>query len=522
MSYERRFGRGSYGGFGRSPRLEAMPSHAPVGPVSWEGGLDYRVPGQAKPNSTDEMLDVELTARGALRRVAGLRSLEELSYSAQRVAVQHDLEGKAEIIFAAAPYLGVRKGTATTWTDVGLSAARDHFAFTNYGGTLIFSDLSERVWTRQPGEVGATLTEGIPPARDYTTFAGRVFAGGTLIDGRYEPAGIRWSGEGTYLGWDRIEDAGADFELLISNTIAGEEFVAWVPMSFDYLAAFCRGSIWVGRRTGLLQRPVDFSPRVTGLSTVIERTIQNTPQGVVYLETAGVHLFDGNSTRSVGAEIEAELLPIARGDEELFHSAYDPVERQYFLFTPTQTFVLQLETGRWLRRSVLAKAATAVAEFSSPLKWSELTDVWANLDGRWVDLGSQEMDYKGLVFLVTSQGEEHLAEQSRDELTNLGIPLRPYALFPPMAGEHEVETLGIGSVGINYRGGGVVQLAWDSMEEDLARVSEFTLTTKLRPFTYYKGVGATTSSARARLFILSGDPEIRQVTQWVQRRGRRV
>ena len=71
-------------------------------------------------------------------------------------------------------------------------------------------------------------------------------------------------------------------------------------------------------------------------------------------------------------------------------------------------------TAKAGERAGLAAVARAIAEWSGPFVSSELTDVWADLDGRvvWLD---QEKDYtpnqplhRALVFLKTQRGDKHL------------------------------------------------------------------------------------------------------------------
>ena len=368
--------------FGESRRIPGLPEMRERNFLNFSSGywaLDSKddVPETASPF----FIDFEVSRDDKLIRAPGTEQIEALSEVPDRMFIHGSLDYTAELLFIAPPFLGVKDESTTVFTDLGLKGA--WFAGTNFGGTYIFTD-GWNVYARQPESVSITEIPEAPIARTYATFAGRVVAGYALIDGQNESVGQVWSAANSnYLDWTGI---GSGFELLISNDLVGEKIVKNLPMGLNLMAVMMRNSIWIGRPTGLRDRPIDFLPRVEGLGAVNDRVCQATPVGVFFLSDSGVYSFDGNSTQPVSLQIDPDILPLNYSQIERYHATYDPTRQRYTLYTPTDTWVYDIKYQRWYRRSLTADDAVVFPRQADFIAWGELIGDWGDqADFRWMD-----------------------------------------------------------------------------------------------------------------------------------------
>src|SRR5690606_18505289 len=119
--------------------------------------------------------------------------------------------------------------------------------------------------------------------------------------------------------------------------------------------------------------------------TVNEETCAVTRFGVIFLSDSGVYLFDGNNAILISKQINQELLPLNLDEVDSYTAFYDPFSKRYFLFTPTGTWIYDLDYTRWYRRSMIAKAAGVLAEQFDKITWGELTGTWADQDNVWAE-----------------------------------------------------------------------------------------------------------------------------------------
>lgn len=319
-----------------------------------------------------------------------------------------------ELVMVDPPLIGFRDNDQNFWYNLGL-VDRGEFAATTFGGTYIFTD-GLKVWYRTgPGATPKPIPDA-PPARDYCSFAGRVFAFGTLIGGRWEPLGVRWiAASSDYRDWEGL---GSGFELLVNDVSSGDRIVAALPMNLDLIAVMMRNSIWIGRFTGNFLRPADFSPRVPGLGAVNKRVCKLSRFGVIFLSDSGVYLFDGNGATSISKSIDAELLPLDQDNIDLYHAVYDPTEKRYILFTPTVTWIYEIEYQRWHKRSFTCLSSVMWPRQIDGERWFEILGDWLSKGQLvWKDLAGRNLGDLSLYML----GDHFLGDEYADDYYQEGL-----------------------------------------------------------------------------------------------------
>jgi hypothetical protein len=312
------------------------------------------------------------------------------------LALHPTLNELVELVLVNEPYIGFRDTNEVYWYDLGL-VKRNEFASTTFGGSFIFSD-GLKVWARDGvGKTPKPVPEA-SPAVAYVSFAGRVFAFGTLIDGRWEPLGVKWTGASSnYTDWEGL---GAGFELLINDVSSGDKIVSALPMGLDTVAIMLRQSIWIGRFTGQFDRPADFSVRVPGIGAVNSRVSALSRFGVIFLADNGVYMFDGNTASLISEQINSELLPIDYDRLDEYHATYDPSQKRYFLFTPSVTWVLDVESQRWHKRTFTCRSAVMWPSQIDGTRWFEILGNWNNQDSFiWRDFAGKNIGDLGLYML---------------------------------------------------------------------------------------------------------------------------
>lgn len=419
MDFPSSFRRQSGAGTGHS--IQRLPEMHVADFLDFSGGLVLATTDKTVPqNSSPYAPNMEVTRDGRLRRAAGTTSLEEFDgHEPKRMVVHGSLDFTAELLIFAPPFLGVRKVSETTWTDVGLRESLLNYAYANFGGTFIFTDGSQ-VYARQSDD-GANLevVPDAPVAGAYASWAARMWAANTVIDGRFEPLGIRWSDpDSDYRNWD-----GLNFELLINEISDGDRIMALKPMGFDFMAILMRKSIWVGTRTGLVERPGDLKPRVPGAGSVNGRTPASTRFGVIYLSDDGVHVFDGNESPMVSAAINPELLPLDYEQIEEYSGLYDSTSERYLLHTPGGvTWVYELERQRWFKRLIQVYSSVSIPQQTDFVTWADLVGTWDDQAPlSWSDYGGTSVGKAQVVFLGDELGTSRaIAQEDWDSDTMFG------------------------------------------------------------------------------------------------------
>jgi len=505
-NYRRDLGRGGYGTYGEGQRLdpETLPKLEWDTYNSFKGGYNSSDSRQNTPAGfSPYSCDVEVTANDRLRRAPGVLVAEALpGHSPVQMVMHTSLGYVPELLLFDPPYMGIRGASgATTWYNVGLPAAPRGFAHTHFGEELIFSSGAGSVYRRLPGGTALTALPQAPPAETYATFGSRVFAGNVLSGGTQEPLGIMWSAANSDSGdWS---GSGSSYELLVSNTGAHEKIVAMLPLSFDIMAIMCRHSVWVGLRTGQLERPADFQARKAA-GAIHDRACALVGQAVAYLSDDGVRLFDGNVSSIISQEINADLLPLDQAALESYVVYYHEKTQKLYVLTPDGTWIRDMFYQRWERRSLVAKDASVYPTS--------------------VTIGGvpRTTDFYNLFFLLDNQAAARvLGLESHDASDNAGVAMTPLWEFPLKQGRYGTQLVTHSQAMLNYSGAGSIKLYHPDTEGDYVETRRVELPTATNRW-LTTGLGATGTGLGSRLEILAGDVEVIELqTGFVVRGPRR-
>lgn len=521
-NFRNKVGKG-FGSYGRGHNLSRLPEAVWIKHADFSGGYDSRDASEDQPrNSTPNSLDMEVDRKNRITPVPGTSQLELFEgRQVKQVALHASLDNSAELVFFDPPFIGVKQSGETRWYDVGLHPSRRPFAWANFGSTLIFSNGVGGVYARQPGSTTVEVLDRAPEAASYTSFAGRVFAASGIIEGNWEPLGVRWSAASSdYRDWRGL---GSGFELLIDDLTVGDHIVALRPLGLSFLAVCLRKSIWVGRATGLRDRPVDFQPRVTGLGFVNSRSVVTTRFGVIGLSDGGVYLFDGNTARHVSPQIDQDLLPLRVDQLDQYHAAYNPIMLHYYLFTPDYLWVYDIEAERWYRRSLTSDSAVMFAEQASGTTWAELSGTWADQQQPWMDYKPLETDEAQFMLLKRTPEGTVLGLEDAGSFSNWGEPMKPYWDVPYTEGQYANMLLTTQRVGLRYEGSGTINVYLPDNEGVLRQItSEYSLNAYTGQRTRVLHGNHTGLFTGSRLEVLAGRPRISRLEFGVLPRGPRI
>lgn len=517
---------GSFSRYGTGYRIDptAIPTIQWLQYNDFSGGYVSATARDAIPkNASGNALDVEIDRRGRLVPVPGTTQVELIaSRTLTQVALHASLSEGSELLFFDPPFIGVRSGSSTAWQNVGLPTSPEPFTWANFGSSLIFGNGRIGTYVRQPRSNAIQLLSKAPAASTYASFAGRVFAGRAIIDGNREDLGIVWSAaDSDYTDWTSF---GAGFELLIdSMTESGDRVIALRPMGLDFMMIGCRRSIWVATRTGLTTRPADFKSRVPGLGFVNEQTVRTTRYGVLGLTDIGVALFDGNQASIISESINGDLLPLDMSHLDQYVGAYNPDMAQYYLFTPTFTWVFDLEKKYWIKRSVHARAAVAFATQLTGKRWQDMTGTWGQQTTAWEDLGSADTNDTNFYLVNPVTGGTSLSVEDIASSSNFGTAMLPRWELPLADGRYLNQLLTIQRVLLRYEGSGHINL-WlpDANGVMQLRSSDYNLPGTSAPNTKVLFGTSTGLGASALVEFTSGRPAISRLDLGILERGPRI
>jgi hypothetical protein len=517
QNYDRKFGNEGYGTYGRGNYLQQLPTPQRIAFSDFSGGLDMRNSREdTPPNASPNSLDVEVTKQDSIRPVPGTTTVEVLTRDAKQVLLQASLDYTSELIMFDAPFIGVKRGDETVWFDAGLAVADRLFASVNFGGTLVFSNGNTGLFMRESGKDEVELIEHGPAAHSLASFAGRIFAGASIIGGNREPLGISWSGSSSDPEeWDAFTEEGAQTgagsELLIDDMIQGNYIVALRTMGLDFMAIFMRNSIWIGRRTSQLLRPADFQPRVTGVGAVNEATCAVTRFGAVHLHDSGVYLFDGNNTILVSEQINRELLPLDMEQLNLYRAAYNPITKLYFLFTPVCTWVFDLEGRRWQKRSIIALGASIFAPQLPAKTWAELLGTWGAQTGTWEDYKAQELPGLEFLYLGEENEETVLAKEDAGSRANFSTAMEPFWETSLVPVGTRKRLVAIKEIVYSYEREGLLRFDFLLSSGEFGSGREVRLRRADALLTEFVRLERTVSRIGARIFFIEDFPEISHI-----------
>lgn len=465
-------------------------------------------------NQSPYMIDMIISSKDELIRVPGVTELEAFAGRNPTNMVLHAAaDFTSELVLFAPPELGVKADAATIWTNIGLLVGTKYVA-SNYGGILVFTGGLDRLYYRDPHGSAIVVTDG-PPGRTITTFAGRIFVGDTLIDGNSEPLGIAWSGSlGDHTDWTGL---GSGHEFLIADMPAGDGIIAIRPVDLDTLAILCRNSLWIGRRTGFDAPPVEFSPRIRGQGCVSEASVQVVEGGVLYLADDGVKLFTINEAQHVSAPIDKDLLPLNQGALDSYTSAFNKIRQWYYLFTPTQTWVLDWKYKRWYRMSTTYARGVHFPIQGAYTTWDQVVGNWDAQLLTWEDFLIREGLQRFILLKGNKIGNEDDAVQ-----TILGNAVVPTWTSPVSIDEMAERVYTTRELTIRYNGSGTLGIALPDLNGDFVTQTPNVLPSATVKRTERRGLFNSGIGMGVRLTYIEGSPVLDRAVLEGVARGPRI
>lgn len=496
-------------------RREGYSSGIPLGevtpaePVRWGPfrGLNLSVPPEnLEASDSADALDMEVDLASRLVKAPGITALEALAHVPTAVAGHPKLNQTTDLILFAPPFIGVKTTGPVVWTDIGLDARK--IAHTLYADTLLFTD-QRRVWSR---DVNGVISQepGVPPSHSMTVFGGRLVMGYTLVNGNMEALANSWSGAA---GNFRDYGIGSGTEFMLSEQVVGDYHVAHRVINLDFLASLNRRSIWIARLTGSSNVPFRWEVRLRGVGCVSAETAWSTDEGVLFLSDDGVRLFNGNSAPIISESINSALLPLVNDGVD-YGAFYDSTSKRYVLFTPTESWVLDLPRKRWFRWSTVLKAGASFPTQQAQETWATTAGTWDSDVGTWADLVAKEGADR-VLFLK----DDELGVQDGSVMTAFGVPFTPRWDLPLKLGVPPDTLFSHEETQVVYEGSGVAEIRLPDNAGQYTNALACDLTGQSpRVCTAVStglGVGASVR-------ILSGNPRIRSIYMSERAAGRRV
>lgn len=519
--------------FGPGAKVPELPDFVPIRFDSFAGAFNVGDAEEGIPaQASSDALDIEVNRRDSLIKAPGTVAYETFdeTRTPEQIALFVGLSLAQEIILFDAPALGIKKSAATAalWTDIPgvVVDAEAKFFWTTFADFFVFSNGLGSVYTHQIGSDVVVADPLIPNGSAFMVIAARLFVGAPVIDGVKQPMVVAWSGILGYNKFDYVNDLGSGFEPLISDQSEGDAIVAMRAMGLDFAAIICRNSVWIGRRTGDLDRPLAFEPRTTGKGCVAAATVRTVLGGVMYLSSEGLELFDGNESKHVSNLIDDDLLPLDYDNIDKYNSAYNSTSQRYYLFTPTVTYLLDLKYGRWYKRSLVAKGAVPFAETLPSTPWSAMVGSWTEHFESWLTLLGTASELPSTIFLGVDDDHFYaLHRENYPSYQNFGVNFRPRwnsLLVDSPNVDYLVTTQ---KVHVRYKESGELDLWLPNLAEIMTKITSVPLILSMsapRPTLTTKKVVFTGLTSGFMLEILTGLPEISLIELRVLPRGPRI
>lgn len=529
--YGDKLGRDRYGQ-GQGAQVPRLPEFQTVPFKNFAGGyFAADAPQDLAENMSPDMTDMLTTIRDSLMKAPGTRQDELLlPRTPSQLALHVGAAMRSELAMFDPPYVGFKKPTeATRWIPMPNAQPQDvsPWFWAAYSNIFLFGSGLGRNYSHEWGTDVVTEEEAIPPGKSFAVFAARLFVAAPVVGGVRAAMGIMWSGVDGYNKFDLVNDAGSGFEELISDTAAGDELVAIRAMGLDLLAILGRNSVWIGRRTGDLDRPADFQPRVMGKGAVNEACAKTVTGGVLYLGMSGVEFFNGNDSVNVSAAINPELLPL--DDDRLgeYSATFNPTTQQYHLYTPTATYIFDLVRQRWQKRSMVALGGQPFPSEIVTKSWAQLVGTWADQVDSWAGLGPREKASDEMMFLGVDSNVQHaLHYEDKLSFTHFGFAFTPRWTSPSGESPNQIGMVSFNTIRTRYTASALSEVNFFlpnnvGQYEPVNQLPVVLDATVQRRLVQYKSLW-TGLEAGLRIEITSGNPEFHEFGLEVLPRGPRI
>lgn len=527
--YRSVFGRGN-GDYGEGVSTPQLPKFIPIKFNQFSAGFNVSDADQDVADaSSPDALDMEVNKQDALVKAPGTLIYELLSVlkTPRQMALFVSLSLEQELLLFDPPFIGIKKTlNPIDWISTPIAAAEvKPFFWTTFADTFIFANGNIAVYTHEMASGTVEVDPLIPNGASFAVSAARLLVGGAVIDGLRQPMTMAWSGINGYNTFDFVNDLGSGFESLISDQSVGDEIIAVRPMGLDLIAVVCRNSIWIGRRTGDLDRPHDYQPRQTGTGAIAEPTVKTVLGGVIYLGAEGLEFFDGNKSTHISGPIDPDLLPIDYAQLKEYNSAYDPSTQRYMLFTPLATYVFDMVRNRWYKRSLVALAGVPFAESLPPVAWADTIGSWAEQYESWLTSVGENESLPKMTFLgVNSDAVYALHKESYPDYSNFGYVFVPRWQSRLIESPVASDLVTTDTISIRYKEGGSLDLYLPDINGALAQVNQVPVVLAVSSSRNLKRRKSLWTGMQAgwKIEMLSGLTEISEVELRVHPRGPRI
>ena len=521
MTKPNRFGGwGKFARWGSGSQVAQIPQRVPLTYSDFSGGYNS-APGEedGPPNSSPNCQDILISKSNRLIRMPGGTAPTALAnIMAYEMVVHQSLQNIGELVFFGPPKIAVLSNAGLVVTDIGLPNSDELFRWALYGETLVFTNGRGKVYTREPSSAPVE-SDSIPMGKTFGVLSSRLFVGGAVIEGEYQPMGMIWNASDVDV--QDFSGPGAGNEILISDAAHGDAIIAVRMMNLDLMGILCKQSIWIGRRTQDPYRPAAYEPRIMGVGGLHDRACIVTPLGLTYLSETGLRAFDGNSSIVISAQINNELLPLDFDQINDYRLNYDYKRNWIYLHTPFRTWILDIEYQRWYQMAVSGIVDSVIwKEQLSGTTWDDLLTqglTWDDLlNSSWSSLGRRESGWGAPLFLRrTPTTPYYWTEVSNSEVWPSLPPAAAVAQVPKWEvrhkeGQYDNTIVTYNAVIIKYAGAGDVRLYLPDNEGKPVPVFRQTLSAPvggvlrtIKVPLIWSGKGAT-----AALELVSGQLEI--------------
>ena len=359
-------------------------------------------------------------AKNVIPAARGYRSVKDLSaYSGAgdarlrgMIAVKDTGENTNVYAGNASKLYRLSGSTSTALSDVskggGYSTGADErWRFIEFGTKVIATNFSD---TMQVATIGsgsfADLTTSPPKARYLAVVRDQVWTGYTNESGTTYPSRVRWSGIGSETTWGSSATSGSDFQDIydlgiVTGLVGGE-----------YATILCEHGI---ARAQFVGPPLFYQiDKVeTARGCAYPGTVANVGRMVFYAADDGFYLFDGNSSKPIGAErVNKFWLDRLNKDEaHRITTAVDP-ERQLIVVSypttgeqPNELLFYNYSLDRWSFAEVTTDMVGSFATAGYTLE--QLDNVNGSIDALPDSLDSAA--YRGGQFLFGGSIDNKLA-----------------------------------------------------------------------------------------------------------------
>lgn len=182
------------------------------------------------------------------------------------------------------------------------------------------------LWTGTGNGAVMTVPTNLTKAKCVEVFSSYTFLANVVVSGVSYKSRLYWSALDSITSWDL-----ADFNDVARDD--GQTIVAIKTLG-DRLVIFKERSIYIALFTGDADFPFIFQKTGSPVGCIAQNSIQDTDNGLVFLATDGIYLFDGNNSYKISDRITTTLQSYNVTNFSTACSAYYHSKNRYMLALP--------------------------------------------------------------------------------------------------------------------------------------------------------------------------------------------